>query len=169
MIRERLWGAALDASGSDTMTDVRALREQDNHRSNAAFRPACRCQRLRDRQRCRRRRVARPARPVSRADHRVTLDASAVLAWVLRERGFETIDKVLPVAVVPVSAMVEVLYRTVEQGHRRSPAQLHADLLALGLTVEPVTDADAVRAAELIGSSKTTPGPGHFRSATVCA
>ena len=84
--------------------------------------------------------------PTSPTSHRITLDASAVLAWVLRERGFETIDKVLPIAVVPVSAMVEVLYRAVERGHRLSPAQLHTDLLALGLTVEPVTDADAVRA-----------------------
>ncbi|MHB1473993.1 MAG: PIN domain-containing protein, partial [Dermatophilaceae bacterium] len=97
---------------------------------------------------------------MSPTSHRVTLDASAVLAWVLRERGFETIDKVLPVAVVPVSAMVEVLHRAVERGHRLSPAQLHADLLALGLRVEPVTDADAQRAAELIVSSKATAGPG---------
>ena len=97
---------------------------------------------------------------MSPKSHRVTLGASAVLAWVLRERGFETIDQVLPIAVIPVSAMVEVLYRTVERGHRLSPAQLHADLLALGLTVEPVTDADAERAAELIVSSKATPGPG---------
>jgi ribonuclease VapC len=73
---------------------------------------------------------------VSLPGHRVTLDASAVLAWVLHERGFEIIDKVLPIAVVPVSAMVEVLYRAVERGHRLSPGQLHADLLALGLTVE---------------------------------
>ena len=93
---------------------------------------------------------------MSPTSHRVTLDASAVLAWVLRERGFETIDKVLPIAVVAVSAMVEVLYRAVEVGYRLSPAQLHADLLALGLTVEPVTDADAQRAAELIVSSKAT-------------
>ena len=99
---------------------------------------------------------------MSSTNHRVTLDASAVLAWVLRERGFETIDKVLPVAVVPVSAMVEVLYRAVERGHRLSPSQLHADLLALGLTVEPVTDADAERAAELIVASKASPGQGSL-------
>jgi hypothetical protein len=84
---------------------------------------------------------------VSPRSHRVTLDVSAVLAWVLHERGFETIDRVLPIAVVPVSAMVEVMYRAVERGHRLSPAQLHADLLALGLSVESVTDADAERAA----------------------
>jgi hypothetical protein len=37
MIRERLWGAALDASGQDTTTEVRAMREQDNGVSDAAF------------------------------------------------------------------------------------------------------------------------------------
>jgi PIN domain nuclease of toxin-antitoxin system len=99
---------------------------------------------------------------VSPTSHRVTLDASAVLAWVLHERGFETIDRVLPIAVVPVSAMVEVLYRAVERGHALSTAQLHSDLLALGLTLEPVTDADAERAAELIVSSKAAPGPGSL-------
>lgn len=42
------------------------------------------------------------------------------------------------------------------------PHKLHADLLALGLTVEPVTDADAERAAELIVAFKVTPGPGSL-------
>lgn len=36
-IRERVWGAAPDASGLDTTADVRALREEDNHVSDAAF------------------------------------------------------------------------------------------------------------------------------------
>ena len=80
----------------------------------------------------------------------------------MRDPVFETIDKVLPVAITPVAAMVEVLYRAVERGHRLPPAQLHADLLALGLTVEPVTDADSERAAELIVASKATPGPGSL-------
>lgn len=93
---------------------------------------------------------------------RVALDASALLAWILRERGFDTVDKVLAVSVVPVSAMVEVLYRAIERGHRLPPAQLHADLTALGVAVEPVRDADAVRAAELIAASKAAPGSGSL-------
>lgn len=95
-------------------------------------------------------------------DRKVTLDASAVLAFLLRERGYETVDKLLKVAVVPTSAMVETLYRAVEKGHRRAAADLHDDLLALGLSVEPVTDADTVRAAELIVVSKQSPGPGSL-------
>ncbi len=93
---------------------------------------------------------------------KVALDASAVLAWVLRERGHDVIDQLLSFAVVPASAMVETLYRARDKGHRLSSDALHADLLALGLTVEPVTDADTVRAAELIAASKVDPSPGSL-------
>ena len=89
---------------------------------------------------------------------KVVLDASAVLAWVLGERGAATVEKVLGVCVVPASAMVEVLYRAGERGHRQRPADLHADLLALGVHVEGLVDADTVRAAQLIAASKADPG-----------
>lgn len=36
-IRERVWGAAPEASGLDITTDVRAMRVEDNHVSDAAF------------------------------------------------------------------------------------------------------------------------------------
>ena len=36
-IRQRVWGAAPDASGLDTTTEVRAMRQQDNSVSDAAF------------------------------------------------------------------------------------------------------------------------------------
>lgn len=99
---------------------------------------------------------------MSANDRKVTLDASAVLAFLLRERGYQTVDRLLSVAVVPASAMVETLYRAAEKGHRGSPSDTHDDLLALGLTVEPVTAADTVRAAELIVVSKTDPAPGSL-------
>lgn len=85
-----------------------------------------------------------------------------MLAWVLSERGAATVDKVLAISVLPVSAMVEVLYRAVERGHRQISADLHTDLLALGVRVEPLLDADAVRAAELIAASKAGPGSGSL-------
>ena len=94
----------------------------------------------------------------------VVLDASAVLAWVLREQGHRVIDRLLASAVLPSSAMVEVLYRAPERGHRLRPSQLHGDLLALGLDVEPVTDDDTVRAAELIGASRSARTPADSRS-----
>ncbi len=91
---------------------------------------------------------------MNRPEAQVALDTSAVLAWVLREPGYETIDRLLPFAVVPASAMVETLYRASERGHRSSPSQLHDDLVALGIRVEPLVDSDTVRAAELITASR---------------
>lgn len=82
------------------------------------------------------------------------LDASAVLAWVLHEDGAEVVEQVLAVGVAPASVMVETLYRAQERGHRSSSSELHDDLMAMGLAVEPVTDADTVRAAALIASSR---------------
>lgn len=88
------------------------------------------------------------------SERRVVLDASAVLAWVLRERGYQTVDKMLHVAVVPASAMVEALYRAPERGHALPAQQLHDDLLAMGVSVEPLTDRDTVRASELLAASR---------------
>jgi PIN domain nuclease of toxin-antitoxin system len=68
--------------------------------------------------------------------------------------GFHNVDKLLPVAVMPASALVEALYRARERGHRLPSAQLRDDLLGLGVRVEPVTDADTVRAADLIEASR---------------
>ena len=92
------------------------------------------------------------------ASRRVVVDASALLAWVMRERGSDTVDAVLPYAVAPVSALVETLYRAPELGHGLSAAHLHRDLVSMGLQIEPVTEADAVRAAELIAQGRRSPG-----------
>lgn len=89
---------------------------------------------------------------------RVVLDASAIVAWVLKERGWQTVDRLLEVAVAPASVLVETLYRVRERGHRLPSSQLHDDLLGLGIQVEPVTDADTVRAAELISDSRAADG-----------
>jgi ribonuclease VapC len=85
----------------------------------------------------------------------VVLDASAVVAWMLKERGFLTVDKLLPVAVVPSSALAESLYRAVERGHALTAEELYHALLMTGISVEPVTESDAVRAGQLIAWSRT--------------
>jgi PIN domain nuclease of toxin-antitoxin system len=87
-------------------------------------------------------------------DRRVVLDASALLAWLLDERGARAVDTLLAVGVAPVSALVETLYRAVEKGHRLPLDELHDALLEMGLVVEPVAPQDAVRAAELIAGSR---------------
>lgn len=95
---------------------------------------------------------------------KVVLDASAVLAWVLNERGAGTVDRLLPVAVTPASGLVEVLYRAVERGHRLSSQELYGSLLGMGLNVESVLADDVVRAAELIATSRRVVNSAESRS-----
>ena len=85
---------------------------------------------------------------------RVVLDASALLAWVLNERGASTVDRVLEHAVAPASVMVEVLYRAAEKGHALAGDELYESLLEMGVEVGPVIAADVVRAAQLISDSR---------------
>lgn len=82
------------------------------------------------------------------------IDASALLAWVLHERGAATVGKLLRFAVIPAPNLVEVLYRAPERGHRMEPGELHEHVLAMGVTVEPFVDADVERAAALIAHSR---------------
>lgn len=85
---------------------------------------------------------------------RVVVDASAVLAFVLQERGWQTVEKLLPFAVIPLPNLTEVLYIAPSKGHNREAGDLFAYLLRLGLRVESLFPADAVRAAELIIESE---------------
>lgn len=91
---------------------------------------------------------------MSSIDRRVVIDASGIVAWLLREPGSLTIDRLLPVAVVPASAMTESLYRARERGSQLSIEDLYDSVVALGVEVEPIEAADAIRAAELIEASR---------------
>lgn len=93
------------------------------------------------------------------AARRVTLDASALLAWVLDERGAATVRKLLPVAVIPASAMVETLYRAKQRGSAMSMAELHDSITAMGVQVAAIEPGDVLRAAELIHASHVRSGP----------
>lgn len=94
----------------------------------------------------------------------VVIDASALLAWLFKERNWETVDTLIAgtLVVAPASVMVETLYRATERGHRYSPTELQESLLGLGITIEPVTADDTVRAAELIRMSRTSGTPGSI-------
>lgn len=87
---------------------------------------------------------------------KVVLDASAVLAWLLAERSKDVIDKLLPVAVVPSSAMTEALYIATIRGHALSTQELRDALAVAGVRVEAVSDDDSVRAADLIAASRAS-------------
>lgn len=78
------------------------------------------------------------------------VDASALLAWLLNERGGDTINKILDLAVAPVSVIVEVLYRAREKGLKTPARQILQDLESVGISIEPILPIDSLRAAELI-------------------
>lgn len=94
---------------------------------------------------------------------RIVLDASALLAWVRKERGAETVGRLMSVAVVPAPNLTEVLHRARGRGHRMSPEELHDHVVVMGLEVESFKQTDAVRAAELLLYSAEHPGPNDER------
>ncbi len=85
---------------------------------------------------------------------KIVVDASALLAWLLNERGGDTINKILDLAIAPVSVVVEVLYRAGERGLKTPPLQILQDLESVGVSIEPILPIDSLRAAELITISR---------------
>ncbi|MDP9443651.1 MAG: PIN domain-containing protein [Actinomycetota bacterium] len=85
---------------------------------------------------------------------KVVLDASAVVAWIFRERGYQVIARALPVAVLPVPNAVEVLARALERGYPDTAEGLLAEIQEMGVRLEDTSESDAVRAAELIAESR---------------
>lgn len=93
------------------------------------------------------------------SDRRVVLDASAVIAWARRERGAETIARLLPQAVIAAPNLTESLFRARARGHGMTPDQLRSHVLGIGAAVEPFTDDDTAQAADLLLHSSAHPGP----------
>jgi ribonuclease VapC len=78
---------------------------------------------------------------------RCVLDASAVLAWLFRERGEHLVDRMLEHAALSTVNLAEVLYRSDEQG---VPIEgLTRDLQALGVRMVPFSDEDAAVVVEV--------------------
>ena len=75
------------------------------------------------------------------------LDASALLAWLVQERGANVVAGYLPRAVISAVNLSEVLYRGQRLG--RNVATLPARLGHLGLRVEPFTADDALLATAI--------------------
>ena len=75
------------------------------------------------------------------------------MAWLLNERGSDTINKIIDLAIAPVSVIVEGLYRAGERGLKTRPAQILQDLKSVGVSIEPIFPIDSLRAAELIAIS----------------
>ena len=80
------------------------------------------------------------------------LDASALLAWLVQERGADVVGEVLPRAVISAVNLSEVLYRGHSLG--RNVAALPARLGHLGLRVEPFTAEDALLATDIFARDR---------------
>jgi ribonuclease VapC len=77
------------------------------------------------------------------------LDASALVAFILKERGHDTVKKVITGGggtVVASTNMVEALDVARRKGHTRPSDDLLSDLGQLSVRVEPVTEADVLEA-----------------------
>ncbi|WP_055531928.1 type II toxin-antitoxin system VapC family toxin [Streptomyces graminilatus] len=83
----------------------------------------------------------------------VVLDSSAVLAWVFHEEGADFVDELLPEASMSTANFAEVTTVCLRRGYLNPPEQLHQDLTALGLRVEPTSVDEAVRAGKLVYES----------------
>jgi ribonuclease VapC len=100
---------------------------------------------------------------------RAIMDASAVVAWLLEERGARTIERL-----IPVSAVVSVnLAETFERLGRTDPDELAAtgeDLASLGLSLLPFEAADAVFVPQVrtAGRKLATSGRGGSLSLGGC-
>ncbi|MFD7056879.1 PIN domain-containing protein [Streptomyces mirabilis] len=82
------------------------------------------------------------------------LDSSALVAWVFQEKGADVVDGLLSEAATTAANLTEVTYVCLQRGYTRPPQELHQDLAALGLSVEPATADEAVRAGQLIHESR---------------
>lgn len=85
----------------------------------------------------------------------VVLDSSAVLAWVFGEKGADTVDRLLPAAIVSPANLAETAFVCRQRGYLRPTADLFQDLTALGLRMaEAQTAQQAARAGDLLHLSR---------------
>lgn len=102
---------------------------------------------------------------MSAADRKAVLDASAIVDFLTKGRGWETIERILPISVVTITNLAEALAVIIAKRlQQRTPTQLTQGLLDLGLVIDGGTPDDAIRAAELVASSRANPKMGKTLS-----
>jgi ribonuclease VapC len=77
----------------------------------------------------------------------IILDASALLAFLLREPGHEKIAPRLAGALMSSANLAEVLSKMAERGE--DPDFFHQEIRALGISIEDLTEAHAADAARM--------------------
>ena len=97
------------------------------------------------------------------------LDASAIVALVRRERGSDTVRKLISAGVASTTptGLAEALITCHRKGYRGTRQQLADDLHELGLVVEPIVEADAVEMAHLLERSDERVAGQGMRTGTV--
>lgn len=96
----------------------------------------------------------------------VALDASTVLAWARKERGWQAIDNLLRTPpgqarlALPGTALTEIItvLRNRATGGQLPHRVIAANILGQGIELETMTEEDHVRAAELLEISRANPG-----------
>ncbi len=81
------------------------------------------------------------------------LDSSALLAWLHKESGFETVDPLLPDCVLSAVNWPETVQKIIAKGVQGDIVK--EDLQILGLTIQSCTQADAELAASLWAKTKS--------------
>jgi len=98
----------------------------------------------------------------------VALDASTIVAWVRKERGWQAIDHLLrrppeqARLALPGTALTEIVFvlRSRPVGGQLSHRDIATNILGQGIDVETMVEEDHVRAAELLEISRANPGGG---------
>lgn len=97
----------------------------------------------------------------------VALDASTILAWAKKERGWQGIDRLFRTPpgrarlALPGTALTEVIttLRHRATGRQLSHQAIATSVLGQGIDLELMTEQDHVRAAELLEISYANTGP----------
>jgi PIN domain nuclease of toxin-antitoxin system len=94
------------------------------------------------------------------------LDSSALVAWVVQEvPRWRAIDALLSAPgadpVLPAPGLAEVIEAARRRGNASPAALIAAAVAAKGVRTEVLVEADLLRAAELIETSKEHPGAAH--------
>jgi PIN domain nuclease of toxin-antitoxin system len=87
---------------------------------------------------------------------RALLDASALVAWLLDEKGADTIERIIPVAAITAVNLVESLERAAVT--EWSLGETVADLRAYGLDILPVEVEDAMQIPAIRAAGRAVPG-----------
>lgn len=83
---------------------------------------------------------------------KLAFDSSALLTWILQERGWQAVHRILQSGdfelVMPSPVLLECIYRAREQGNASSPDEIAETLEAQGFRVAAALRDDLVMAAE---------------------